>query len=115
MKPFKGCVNEDCSAYKKIHYRRDDRYCLKCGHPLYFVCADCWTVLEDDAKKFCDGCQAKRIQRNAERVEKVKQVGVVVAGVAAGAQAMVNNIDSINKSAKKAADIGVNVIKIIKK
>lgn len=41
MKPFKGCVNENCSAYKKIHYRRDDHYCRKCGHPLYSVCADC--------------------------------------------------------------------------
>ena len=102
MKPFKGCVNENCSAYKKIHYRRDDHYCRKCGHPLYSVCADCWTVLgEDDTQRICASCQAKRTQRNAERVERAK--------------AMVNNIDSISKSAKKVASIGADVIKVIKK
>lgn len=115
MKPFKGCTNEDCNAYKKIHYRRDDHYCRKCGHPLDFVCADCWTVLEDDTQRICTGCQAKRTQRNAERTERVKHVGIAVAGVAAGAQAMVNNIDSINKSLKKAVDIFSNTTKIIKK
>ena len=113
MKPFKGCVNENCSAYKKIHYRRDDHYCRKCGHPLYSVCADCWTVLgEDDTQRICASCQAKR---NAERVERAKHVGIAVAGVAAGAKAMVNNIDSISKSAKKVASIGADVIKVIKK
>ena len=72
MKPFKGCVNENCSAYKKIHYRRDDHYCRKCGHPLYSVCADCWTVLgEDDTQRICASCQAKRTQRNAERVDNI--------------------------------------------
>lgn len=116
MKPFKGCVNENCSAYKKIHYRRDDHYCRKCGHPLYSVCADCWTVLgEDDTQRICASCQAKRTQRNAERVECAKRVGIAVAGVAAGAKAMVNNIDSISKSAKKVASIGADVIKVIKK
>lgn len=115
MKPFKGCVNEDCSAYKKIHYHRDDCYCLKCGHPLYFVCADCWTVLEDDGQKFCNACQAKRTQRNAERAEQVKHVGAIVAGVAAGAKTMANNVDSINKSVKKVAAIGNDLIKVFKK
>lgn len=116
MKPFKGCVNENCSAYKKIHYRRDDHYCRKCGHPLYSVCADCWTVLgEDDTQRICASCQAKRTQRNAERVERAKHVGIAVAGVATGAKAMVNNIDSISKSAKKVASIGADVIKVIKK
>lgn len=115
MKAFKGCVNKECGGYKKIHYGKDDHYCRKCGQPLAFVCADCWTVLEDDTKRICIACQAKRTQKNTERVETAKKAGAILAGAAATAKMTVNNLESISNSTKKAVAFVNKAIKVIKK
>ncbi len=115
MKAFKGCVNKECSAYKKIHYGQDDHYCRKCGQPLAFVCADCWTALEDNTQRSCIACKAKKTQRNAERVEAVKKAGVALTGVAATVRVTVNNLESLSNSTRKAAAIVNKAVKVIKK
>lgn len=52
MRAFKGCVNLDCDAYKKIHYKKNDQFCVKCGSPLSFVCAGCWKPMESDEERY---------------------------------------------------------------
>ena len=63
MKAFKGCTNSDCKAYKKIHYKKEDQFCVKCGQKLSFVCAECWKRMEKDKEKYCISCSAEKEQK----------------------------------------------------
>ena len=82
MGKIKGCANESCAAYrKKIKYKETERYCSICASPLIYMCKDCYTLLLDDAKKYCVRCYAKHQDKN-EKIKKVaKGAGVAVGGV----------------------------------
>lgn len=118
MKAFKGCTNPDCIAYKKVHYKKTDAFCLKCGNPLSFVCAECWKPMEDGKEKFCISCSAEKEQHRAEIWDAVKKVGggVTTSGAfVVAAPKMLKDSDKLVKGAKKAAVAVAEVIKLAKK
>lgn len=41
MNAFKEGTSPECKAYKKVHYNKNNEYCLKGGRLLSFVCAEC--------------------------------------------------------------------------
>ncbi len=115
MKAFKGCTNENCQAYEKIHYKKDDRFCSKCGCALSYVCADCWKVLETNENRLCISCEAKREQKKEQRDEKAKKFFAAAGGVAVAAVGAVKNADAIVDGAKKVLKGGAEIAKMIKK
>ena len=119
MKAFKGCVNEDCIAYKKRHYNKEDNYCLVCGKELYFVCADCWKQLSDNKEKYCITCKATRDDKRDQRIDGVKKIAAGVGGAftfVAGTMATVAaNTKQIEKATKTIAGVGQKVIKVVMK
>ncbi|MCF0134004.1 MAG: hypothetical protein HUJ72_09070 [Blautia sp.] len=119
MKAFKGCINPECKAYKKIHYKKDDQFCLKCGTSLSYVCAECWKPMENGDEKYCISCSAEKEQKKAENWDNVKKVGggaVAAAGAAIVAvPKLIKDSDNLAKNAKKAADAAAVVIKLVKK
>lgn len=119
MKAFKGCTNPNCKAYKKIHYKKEDQFCVKCGQKLEFVCAECWKPMEEDKEKYCISCMAEKEQKRAQIADKAKKNGVkvlsFVAVVANVAMEIGNHADKFAKGAKKAANAGEKIVKIVKK
>ncbi len=119
MKAFKGCTNEDCKAYKKIHYKENDEFCLKCGQPLNYVCADCWKTLEDNKNKYCISCKTKREQDRAQTWDKVKNTGgKVVPGVGAvaiGIKQLSKDTKTIQNGVKELGKVANAVAKAVAK
>ena len=101
MKAFKGCVNPEWSCYKKKHYKKSDQYCLKCGEPLHFVCAECWKVLEDDQSRYCSYCEAARKDRREDKKQafqkKKHQVEQAVYNMDVNAKNAVKKLKDANK------------------
>ena len=119
MRAFKGCTNLDCKAYKKTYYKKDDHFCVKCGQTLSFVCSECWKPMEDDKEKYCISCSAEKEQKKAQAFENIKKAGasaLVTLGVVAGVVKQVgDNADKLANGAKKVANAGVKITKLIKK
>ena len=119
MKAFKGCTNPECKVYKKVHYKKNDEYCLKCGKPLSFVCAECWKPMEEGKDKYCVSCSAKKEQNRAQKVATVKKYGsqaVVLAGTAVvSIPRVIKNSDKIVKDEKKVVDAAGDIVKMVKK
>lgn len=94
MSAVKGCMNQECKAcQKKVHYKKSDEYCSKCGEKLQFVCKKCHKQFPDDSTKYCDICNAKKEDKNQKIVNGLKKVGVVVLSgvtVVVGATAKIN-------------------------
>lgn len=119
MKAFKGCTNLDCKAYKKIHYKKEDQFCVKCGQPLNFVCAACWKPMEEDKEKYCISCSAEKEQKKAQAMDKAKKAGAGALGTMGAVAGVVmqvgNNADKVANGAKKAVNAGAKIAKLIKK
>lgn len=119
MKAFKGCTNLDCKAYKKIHYKKEDQFCVKCGQPLSFVCAECWKPMEEDKEKYCISCLAEKEQKKAQAMDKAKKAGAGALGAMGAVAGVVmqvgNNADTVANGAKKAVNAGAKIAKMIKK
>lgn len=119
MKAFKGCVNENCAAYKKKHYRNEDNFCLICGQKLYFVCGDCWKQLSDNKAKYCITCKAARDDKKDQRIEvakkAVKGVGVAMTTVATVMGTVATSAKQIEKASKTITDVGEKTIKAVLK
>lgn len=119
MKAFKGCTNPSCKAYKKIQYKATDEYCKKCGQKLYYVCSECWMVLQDDKSRFCEGCKTKKGQKKQGNLVKAKNAGEAAAGglatIAAGAVFVANNSEKIVDSVVKIVKVGDKIIRVVKK
>lgn len=115
MKAFKGCTNPGCKAYKKMHYKKDNSFCLSCGNPLSFVCAECWKPMESGKEKFCISCAAKRDQHRAEKWDMIKKHGSkAVAAVGTVAVAM-PELTKMSKNIKEVVGtISQTVLKIKK-
>lgn len=78
MRAFKCCVNLDCDAYKKIHYKKNDQFCVKCGSPLSFVCAGCWKPMESDEERYCIGCTTEKEQKRPRQWIKRRRLVVLL-------------------------------------
>ena len=89
MKQAKGCINKSCEANKKkIKYKSDDNFCLKCGSSLVPVCKKCHTQLPEDEKNvMCVRCAAEKQDQKDKVVDGAKKAGgavVAAAGVVVG-------------------------------
>lgn len=109
----KGCPNEECVMHldkKKID--ADDEFCPKCGTKLIYVCAKCFTEIEDLGLKHkkCKRCEAE----TEAKKEKAKDIAkgaagkVGAAGVAVGS-AIVAGMQK--EGVKQAATVGKEVVK----
>lgn len=79
MNSAKGCPNSECAAHKKkTLFKSSINYCPECGTKLAAVCKikGCYTFLNDDSKKLCARCDAKR----TDRIDKTKKAGAAVGG-----------------------------------
>ncbi len=97
----KGCTTTGCIANKKkVKYKKDDNFCLKCGNPLVEVCRKCYTPLPPDySQAVCERCIAEKEDKKDKGVKAAGKAG----GVAAGAAGLV-------VVGKKAIDIVKNLI-----
>ncbi len=78
-KRAKGCPNEACECNKKKRlYKADDRYCVKCGSELLWVCRRCFRRLhsDDPSQSLCRVCQAE----HEDLIQKVKKGGGAIVG-----------------------------------
>jgi hypothetical protein len=75
MGVIKGCINENCDAFKqKKIYRLTDKYCKQCGQLLESVCKKCHAKLENSEDKICNKCQENLVERNAQGKVKASEV-----------------------------------------
>lgn len=99
MAKIKGCTKSGCTANtKKVHFKKDDEFCTKCGMKLEFVCKKCNSPIAETTKgSLCVRCKA---EKEDKKDKAVKQGGQVVGGALAIGGALVG--------------IGKTVIEIIK-
>lgn len=98
MKIYKACKNTSCDNMdKRIKVNFSDKFCMKCGQPLFHVCYDCKKIIEENSEKFCSDCIAKHEQAKLDRTEKAKAV-VAIAPAAVGV--MKSAVDTIPKIMK---------------
>ena len=115
MRAFKGCVNKDCKAYKRIRYRKEDKFCVECGQKLEYVCADCWTPLKNDKERYCKDCLAERNSTKEMAGKAVKKAGKKAVGLGKKAvvaiPAAANTMRKVAPDAKELVDDGKKVAK----
>lgn len=85
MKRVKGCLNSNCTEYRKTYYKESDAYCVKCGTKLSYVCKHrkCFKKLPNDVNEiYCPIHIAERKDKKEKRNEIRKKVytGIVAAG-----------------------------------
>ncbi len=80
----KGCITTGCIANKKkIKYKQDDNFCLKCGNPLVEVCKKCYTPLPpNNVQAICDRCIAEKEDKKDKGAKMAGKAGAGVAGAA---------------------------------
>lgn len=78
MAKVKGCLTKSCIAYeKKIHYKKEDEFCSKCGKELRYVCKKCHVMIDKDSKgSLCIRCAAVKKDRWDKIKKNVGKVGV---------------------------------------
>lgn len=101
-KQVKGCVTKGCiSNKKKIKYKYDDNFCLKCGESLVPVCKKCYVPLPANYyKKICERCIAEKEDKKDRNVKNVQKAGAGVAGIAGVAVAGKQLLDVAKKMIK---------------
>lgn len=115
MKAIKGCTNFECKAYKKIHFKKDDQFCTKCGKPLSFVCAECWKAMENDTEHYCMSCNALREQKRVQMIDSAKGAIAGIGTVASMVGAAALNANKLADNSKKLLKAGGNLAGLIKK
>lgn len=78
MKRVKGCLNRNCTEYKKTYYKECDEYCVKCGSKLSYVCKHpkCFKQIPDNEKETCCPVHiAERKDRKEKHGNTLKKVG----------------------------------------
>ncbi len=91
MKRAKGCLNPECTEYKKTYYKDTDEYCVKCGNKLNFVCKHpkCFKQLPNDVnEKYC----ITHLEEQKDKRDKRADAGKKVLSVLGGAVATVGGI-----------------------
>ena len=114
----KGCPNEHCIQHiNKVKNNAEFDYCPKCGSKLIFVCAKCFSEIEDiDLRhRICVRCKAEADEKRAQAIEKGKDIdkkSVAAPVIAIGAGIVAN----VQKDAiKKGAQVVKNAANIILK
>lgn len=93
MGKIKGCVNQDCLAKQnKIKYKETECYCSKCGQELSFVCAKCYTVIQDNNAKYCIRCLENEKDKKTKIAKAVGAAGGVALGVAVVVKGIIKKI-----------------------
>ena len=78
MKRVKGCLNSECSEYKKTYFKASDENCMICGSKLSYVCKypECFKAISDDTKEcYCPIHIAERKDKKDKREGMAKKVG----------------------------------------
>lgn len=113
----KGCPNTDCTYNKdKVFQKADVNYCPKCGTPLVFVCAKCFSEIEDSGPdhKICAHCEAKADQNMDKIKDGLKKAGQVAgsAAVALGGAVAAKALPQVKKVVvDKGAKVAVEIVK----
>lgn len=83
-KRVKGCLNTECSRYKKKRFKETDRVCDKCNTKLVFVCAKCFKELSEEGflRKICANCEADLADNQYKFKRRLKFFGSAFAGLA---------------------------------
>lgn len=101
MKRVKGCLNRNCSEYKKRYFKSTDDYCNKCGAKLSYVCKQkgCFKQLPDDENE--EYCPIHLTERQDKRAKLGKAAGKAL-GITVGVVATVlSAVKFVNDNAKK--------------
>lgn len=78
MKRVKGCLNRECTEYKKTFFKASDEYCVKCGSKLSYVCKypKCFKSIPDEVQeKYCPIHIAEIQDKKEKREETAKKFG----------------------------------------
>ena len=116
----KGCPNTACENNKNnVSQRADVNFCPKCGTPLVFVCAKCFSEIEDlgPEHRICARCEAvadqnlDRIKDGLVRVGKTGGAAVATLGIAIASKAIpgVKKV-VVDKGAKVVVDVVKHVV-----
>ena len=114
----KGCPNEHCVQHiNKVKHESEIDYCPKCGTKLIFVCAKCFSEIEDiDTKhRIWLRCKTEAEEKRAQTIGKGKDIAekyvagpllTVVTGVVVTVQK-----DAIKKGATVVKNVAKTVLK----
>lgn len=102
MKIYKACKNTNCdSMNKRLKCNFSDKFCTKCGKPLFHICYECEKVIDEGSAKFCADCVAKHEQEKQERADKVKDAAQHVPAVASFVVTVAKEVPKIVKAISK--------------
>ncbi len=120
----KGCPNEKCVMHlDKKKLDSDNEFCPKCGTKLIYVCARCFTEIEDlgTSHRKCRHCEAeaeakkeKAKELGKKAIAKAGAAGVTVGGaIVAGMQkeGVKQAVSAGGKIVKKAVEVAPKVMK----
>ena len=102
----KGCPDSNCEMNRKKHkYNSSDKYCIKCGSELVYVCSRCFAKIDDlgPDHKICANCELKDDALKDKVIGFGKKAFVGLGGVA-----LLGIKDEALKEAKK---FGTYVVK----
>ena len=100
----KGCPDPQCIMNKKKQkFSADFNVCPVCGSQLVYVCANCFSRIEDiDSKhRICAVCDAKKYDRKEKQKKVVQKAGKAVLG--AGVVVAVGILKNVKEGAQKTA------------
>ena len=85
MHKVKGCLNQECSDYKKkVKYKEKDSFCKSCGRRLSYVCKKCYTQIpQESIGRLCVRCEAGRQDLKDKVIKWGKSAGAAAAGIVA--------------------------------
>lgn len=106
MKMYKTCKNDNCDYMNTVHkYNVTDKYCIKCGQPLYHVCLKCKMVLENNAAKYCNACLENIETKKQSRKDTAKNMFESVPNTINNVVAVGGTLAAAGASIKKVADV----------
>lgn len=111
-KRVKGCPNKKCSMH--IEHKKQDSeniFCPKCGTELIYVCARCFSQIEDTnpSHRRCKRCEAEMAVKKEKALDMAKNAsGKAIAAVGTVGSTL---FAAMNKEAmKQAAKAGTKIV-----
>lgn len=73
---IKACLNDNCDAkHAQLKCSITDKFCMKCGQPLYHVCKKCGAIVDNDLQVVCDTCvENARLEKERKREERKRSI-----------------------------------------
>ncbi len=101
MKRVKGCLNSECTEYRKTYFKETDVFCAKCGEKLNYICKhnECFKQIPDDVQE--EYCQLHIAERQDKKEKHLKTALKVGGGVLAGVVAAAGVLKAISDRTKR--------------